>query len=207
MSKSLRDAAPKRKPSTPSKKRTATKSASKSSTKSARPWESPEWEEAVRQTPGLKPFFDNLESFVELPEGVKKLREMVLGLAVRGKLVPQDSSDESATQLLEDVQEKRDRLLEAGAIRKRKPLASDQLGELKFPIIRGRDFRVSKILWFHIVVSGPRAPSGIARPQNNFRVNWLLLSLTRSLATSRDLVRPAFQFFCETMPPVQIPPG
>ena len=66
---------------------------------------------------------------------------------------------------------------------------------MKFPIIRGRDFRVSKILWFQIVVSGPRAPSGIARPQNNFRVNWLLLSLTRSLATSRDLVRPAFQFF------------
>ncbi|TWT55240.1 hypothetical protein CA85_50040 [Allorhodopirellula solitaria] len=33
------------------------------------PWESPEWQEAVCQTPGLKPFFDNLESFVELPSG------------------------------------------------------------------------------------------------------------------------------------------
>lgn len=46
---------------------------------------------------GLAPFFDNLESFVELPEGVEKLRELVLGLAVRGQLVPQDPNDEPAS--------------------------------------------------------------------------------------------------------------
>ena len=62
---------------------TARKSASKSTPKSAPLWESPEWQEAVRQNSGLKPFFDNLE----LPEGVEKLRELILDLAVRGKLV------------------------------------------------------------------------------------------------------------------------
>ena len=35
--------------------------------------------------------------------GVKKLRELVLDLAVRGLLVPQDPSDESASVLLEKI--------------------------------------------------------------------------------------------------------
>ena len=113
MSKSLRDTAPKRKPSAPSKKRTATKSASKPSTKSARPWESPEWDEAARQTPGLKPFFDNLESFVELPEGVAKLREMILDLAVRGNLSRQSDNDEPASALLNRIADERKRLEKA----------------------------------------------------------------------------------------------
>lgn len=57
------------------------------------PWESPQWLEAVSQNPGLAPFFDNLESFVELPEGVEKLRDLFLRLAVQGQLVPVDDED------------------------------------------------------------------------------------------------------------------
>ena len=35
--------------------------------------------------------------------GVKKLRELILELAVRGKLVPQDESDEPASELLKRI--------------------------------------------------------------------------------------------------------
>ena len=35
--------------------------------------------------------------------GVKKLRELILELAVRGKLVPQDASDEPASELLKRI--------------------------------------------------------------------------------------------------------
>src|SRR5690554_4118814 len=35
--------------------------------------------------------------------GIKKLRELILELAVRGKLVPQDSSDEPASVLLQQI--------------------------------------------------------------------------------------------------------
>ena len=36
--------------------------------------------------------------------GVKKLRELILELAVRGKLVPQDANDEPARELLKRIQ-------------------------------------------------------------------------------------------------------
>ena len=50
------------------------------------------------------------------------LREAVLQLAVRGKLVPQDSGDESAAVLLEHIAEERARLVRAKKIRKQKPV-------------------------------------------------------------------------------------
>jgi len=43
---------------------------------------------------------DNLPLLAGAPNGIKKLRELILELAVRGKLVPQDPSDEPASELL-----------------------------------------------------------------------------------------------------------
>ncbi|MDB4020408.1 restriction endonuclease subunit S [Planktomarina temperata] len=52
--------------------------------------------------------------------GVKKLRELILDLAVRGLLVPQDPSDEPASVLLENIAAERDRLVKEGKIKKQK---------------------------------------------------------------------------------------
>ena len=43
---------------------------------------------------------DNLPLLAGAPNGIKKLRELILELAVRGKLVPQDPKDEPASELL-----------------------------------------------------------------------------------------------------------
>jgi type I restriction enzyme S subunit len=54
--------------------------------------------------------------------GVKKLRELILELAVRGKLVPQDLNDEPASELLKKIEAEKAQLIKAGKIKKQKPL-------------------------------------------------------------------------------------
>jgi len=54
--------------------------------------------------------------------GIKKLRELILELAVRGKLVPQDDNDEPASELLKRIQVEKDKLIAEVKIKKTKPL-------------------------------------------------------------------------------------
>ena len=56
------------------------------------------------------------------PGGVAKLRELILTLAVQGKLVPQDPSDEPARELLKRIRAEKDRLFVEGTIKREKPL-------------------------------------------------------------------------------------
>lgn len=55
--------------------------------------------------------------------GIKKLRQLILELAVCGKLVPQDPSDEPTSELLERIREEKARLVLDGIIKKDKPMA------------------------------------------------------------------------------------
>ncbi len=52
--------------------------------------------------------------------GIKKLRELILELAVRGKLVPQDPTDEPASVLLERIAAEKAELIKQGKIKKSK---------------------------------------------------------------------------------------
>ncbi len=52
-------------------------------------------------------FIEQFETFAEAPSGVAKLRELILQLAVQGKLVPQDENDEPAEVLLPRIREER----------------------------------------------------------------------------------------------------
>lgn len=54
--------------------------------------------------------------------GIKKLRELILELAVRGKLVEQDPSDEPASVLLAKIAEEKAQLVKEGKIKKPKKL-------------------------------------------------------------------------------------
>ncbi len=56
----------------------------------------------------------------------KKLRQKILDLAIRGKLVPQDPNDEPASVLLERIRAEKEQLLKEGKIKRtKKPNASD----------------------------------------------------------------------------------
>lgn len=51
----------------------------------------------------LETFFDKFDLFADAPDAVVKMRELVLQLAVRGELVPQDARDEPASKALETI--------------------------------------------------------------------------------------------------------
>lgn len=53
---------------------------------------------------------DNLPLIAAAPDGIKALRGLILDLAVRGKLVPQDPKDEPASELLKRVESDKRRL-------------------------------------------------------------------------------------------------
>ena len=69
--------------------------------------------------------------------GVKKLRELILELAVRGKLVPQDANDESASELLKRIQAEKAKLIVEGKLKKEKLLASIGEDQKPFELPKG----------------------------------------------------------------------
>lgn len=77
------------------------------------------------------------ETLAEAPEGVARLRELVLKLAVRGRLVPQDPDDEPASVLLERIAKEKARLVKEGKIRKPKSLSAVLEREVPFMIPEG----------------------------------------------------------------------
>ena len=45
----------------------------------------------------------HFDTAFDTPDGIKKLRELILTLAMQGKLVPQDSNDQPASELLKET--------------------------------------------------------------------------------------------------------
>lgn len=66
----------------------------------------------------VETFMANFGHLADAPNGVKKLRELILQLAVQGKLVQQDVNDEPASFLLEKIKAEKARLLKEDKIKK-----------------------------------------------------------------------------------------
>ena len=73
--------------------------------------------------------FDRL---ADAPDAIPRLRRFILDLAVRGKLVEQDPEDEPAGELLKRIAVEKKRMVEAGEIKKQKPLTPVEQGEQPF---------------------------------------------------------------------------
>ncbi|SEP93668.1 restriction endonuclease subunit S [Nitrosomonas ureae] len=69
--------------------------------------------------------------------GIQKLRELILELAVRGKLVPQNPNDEPAGELLKRIQAEKAKLVVEGKIKKDKPLPPITDEEKPFELPQG----------------------------------------------------------------------
>ncbi|EAP3798279.1 restriction endonuclease subunit S [Salmonella enterica subsp. enterica serovar Lille] len=78
--------------------------------------------------------------------GIKKLRELILELAVRGKLVPQDPNDEPASELLKHIAAEKAELVKQGKIKKPKPLPEISEEEKPFELPAGWEWiKISEI--------------------------------------------------------------
>lgn len=82
----------------------------------------------------------NMELLATAPGGVAQLRELILTLAVQGKLVPQDPADEPASVLLQKIRAEKDRLIAEGKIKRDKPLAEIAEEEKPFELPVGWAF-------------------------------------------------------------------
>jgi len=69
-------------------------------------------------------FLDQLKYLAEAPQGVQKLRGFILQLAVQGKLVAQDPSDESALSLLSRIEIEKKRLFSEQQVKKLETVSS-----------------------------------------------------------------------------------
>ncbi len=79
----------------------------------------------------------NLNLLATAPGGVARLRELILTLAVQGKLVAQDPKDEPASVLLKKIRAEKDQLVAQGKTKRDKPLAGMAEGGRPFGLPQG----------------------------------------------------------------------
>ncbi|MER9831367.1 restriction endonuclease subunit S [Mesorhizobium sp. M0134] len=80
---------------------------------------------------------DALPALTTRPDQIRQVRQTILNLAVRGKLVAQDAKDEPASDLLKRIAKEKARLVKAGEIRKSHPLPPISKDELPFDLPGG----------------------------------------------------------------------
>ncbi|MEM9219403.1 MAG: hypothetical protein AAGD25_34355 [Cyanobacteria bacterium P01_F01_bin.150] len=71
------------------------------------------------------------------PDGIKKLRELILTLAMQGKLVPQNPNDQPASELLEEIEAEKQRLEKIQKTRKSKPLPELNASQIPYGLPNG----------------------------------------------------------------------
>jgi type I restriction enzyme S subunit len=91
--------------------------------------------------------------------GMKKVRELILELAVRGKLVAQNPNDEPASVLLEKIAKEKVQLIKEGVIKKKKLIPRISENEKPFPLPEG---------WEWLRLGGAGHDWGQKTPDKNF---------------------------------------
>lgn len=102
--------------------------------------------------------------------GIKKLRELILELAVRGKLVPQDPNDEPASELLKRIAAEKAELVKQGKIKKQKPLPEISEEEKPFELPEGWEWVHLPDIYCSISESSRKIKSSEILPEGKYPV-------------------------------------
>jgi len=71
------------------------------------------------------------------PNGVQKLRELILTFAMQGKLVPQDPNAQPASELLREIEAEKQKLVEKGEIKQAEPLPRIEPQDIAYELPKG----------------------------------------------------------------------
>lgn len=82
-------------------------------------------------------FFNNFGLLADATNSVPKLRELILQLAVQGRIAPQDPEDEPASELLREIEVEKKRLVKEGKIKRPKLLPEIRPEEVPFQLPEG----------------------------------------------------------------------
>ncbi len=109
----------------------------------------------------LEMVFKNFDTIVKNKEDIKDIRDLILSMAVKGKLVPQNPDDEPASVLLEKIKAEKEKLIKEKKLKKDKelePISEEEkpfeipdswewvrLGEISEYIQRGKSPEYSEI--------------------------------------------------------------
>ena len=135
----------------------------------------------------------HFDTALESPDGIKKLRELILTLAMQGKLVKQDTKDQPASELLGEIQAEKERLIKEGKIKKQKELSPIKPEEVPYEVPSGWEWVV-----FGEIASIERG--GSPRPINLFLtedpdgLNWIKIGDTdkggKYITSTKEKIRP-----------------
>ena len=76
----------------------------------------------------------HFDTAFDAPDGIKKLRELILTLAMQGKLVPQNPDDQPASELFKEIEAEKKRLIKEGKIKPQAHLPPIKPEEIPYEI-------------------------------------------------------------------------
>ncbi len=115
-------------------------------------------------------FLEQFGYLADAPNGIARLRELILQLAVRGKLVEQNSNDEPASVLLKKIKVEKERLIKEKKIRKSKPLPPIDPGEVPFELPARWEWQRLEMLFYPISVSKNKVKTSEIQQQGSVPV-------------------------------------
>jgi len=113
---------------------------------------------------------DHFDTLFTTEHSIDQLKQTILQLAVMGKLVPQDPTDEPASELLKKIKAEKEKLIKEGKIKKEKPPEPARDDEKLFELPQGWE----RVTLSHLgIFSGGSTPSKMNSSFWNGTIPWV----------------------------------
>lgn len=133
----------------------------------------------------------HFDAALTAPNGVEKLRELILRLAIKGKLTLQNSEDQPTSELMKEIVAEKQRLQKTGKVKKTKVIAEKELDKSPYKLPIGWEWVRfgTLVLEYQNGLSKRRSSVGtetVVLRLADIRNNEISLSETRSIQLSKE---------------------